>query len=151
MKEPHDIESLLKNSKNKRLMKICSQSLWSKSTLWKIRRWWRQLLVRKLPIHHSPCHSQPPTQVNLNVTMHKPYTRIISPKPDRDPPAGRDTNGVPFNWINKVEVGRVSSGVEVSSALPHHVKVEAVEVERVVFSPEYGGALHYKFHGGVVR
>ncbi|KAJ0548935.1 hypothetical protein HanIR_Chr08g0389441 [Helianthus annuus] len=82
--------------------------------------------------------------------MHKPHTRVISPKPYRNPPACRHANGVSFDGINKVVFSRIRSRVEVSGALTDNIKVETMEVEWMVFGSENACALHHDLYGRVV-
>lgn len=53
----------------------------SKSTLWKIGRWWLQLLVRSCSVLNLPCHPQAPACMHVQVTVHEPYPCLSQFRP----------------------------------------------------------------------
>lgn len=78
-------------------------------------------------------------------------TRVISKETNSHPSTRRNSNGVPFGGVDKIELCRVIFRVKVSETLANNKDIVAMEMERVALSTKYASVLHHHFHTCVER
>ena len=69
-------------------------------------------------------------------------TGIVCQEPDSSPPTGGDTDRVPLNRVNEIELCRVFIWIKIPETLTDNKEVVAMQVKRVTLGTEDASVLH---------
>lgn len=95
---------------------------------------------------HQQYRGQTPANVNVQVTMQKPGTWVISDKSNNCPSIYRHSHSVPQRWIDKVEFLGIFLSVKIPEPLGNDVEIIAMKMNGVVLRSDNASILQHNLH-----